>query len=174
MVSGIGSVSSVGSAFSTSSNQSLTAQTRLKLEALGIDAKNIKTETEGQEILKLYQANQNTQGTSTAQNTDQANKASTMMQQSGQAQPPAWLSLMKQNGISPTGSIEGDKTAVQTALAKMDPAQAKSLASEFKAVGLDVEVTNDSQQNNTMQSDAFAGQNQLAQMNRFFLLNKTA
>jgi hypothetical protein len=174
MVSGIGSVSSLGSAFSTSCNQSLSAQTRLKLESLGIDTKNIKTETEAQEILKLYQSNQNTQGVNSSQNTDQANKVSTLIsQQPNQGQLPAWISLMELNGISPTGSIDGDKAAVKSALAKMDPEQAKSLASQFQAVGLPVEATNDSQQNNTMQADAFAGQNQLAEMNKFFLLNKT-
>jgi hypothetical protein len=168
MVSGIGSLSSIGSSFSASSTQKLSEQTKAKLESVGVDTSGIKTESEGQQILK---SSMNAQGVNSAQNTDQANKASTIMQHNQPGPPPAWVSIMKQNGITPTGKIDGDKTAVASALTNMNPAEAKSLASQFQAAGLAVTAPNDSQKADSFKVDPFAGQNQLANLNRHFLVS---
>lgn len=60
MTSAISSISSVSvaSSSSASSSSALTEDTKKKLEALGIDTSNIKTETEGQQKLKEAQAAQ--------------------------------------------------------------------------------------------------------------------
>jgi len=64
MVSGIGSISNIGSSLSVSSiQQPLTPETKSKLENLGIDTTNIKTETQGQEALQSAQSSQQGQET---------------------------------------------------------------------------------------------------------------
>lgn len=62
MVSGIGAIGSIGSNFAISSlQQALSAQTRMKLESLGIDTSNIRTEAQGQAALQSSQSSQSTQ-----------------------------------------------------------------------------------------------------------------
>jgi len=178
MVSGIGAVSSLGLSTGISSvQQALTPQTKAQLEKLGIDTTNINTEEQGQAALKSAQAsqkNENTQNSSASQNIDQANKASSLIgsQSGGQGQAPTWVSLMEKNGISPTGSIDGDKQAVTSALSRMDSTQAQSLAAQFQAAGLSVKAPDNSQQTNAQKSDPFTGQNQLSELNKFFLIKQ--
>ncbi|MFH0702173.1 MAG: hypothetical protein V2B14_01360 [bacterium] len=155
MVFGVRAISNIASSFLTSSVQPISSETKAKLEKLGIDTSNIRTEAQGQEALK-------------SANIDNENKASTLMKDKHppQGQPPAWISLMQQNGMSPTGSIDGDKAVVSATLASMDPDKAISLALQFQAAGLSVDAPNQ------QQTDTFVGQNQLAEMNKHFLLKK--
>ena len=170
MVSSISSIGSLDSTTSTSSVQALTEETKQKLEALGIDTSNITTEAQGLAALATAQAtSEASSSTSTQETTDAANKAST--QQSCPGQKPEWISLMEEIGVSPTGSIDGDKTAVSSALQSMtDTAEAKSLAAEFTSAGLSVSIDSSSEQS-TQQQDAFAGQSQLAELNKHFLVD---
>lgn len=163
MVNGIGSVNASSLSFSSTSIQQLLPETKAKLEKLGIDTSSVKTESQGQLILKSVEGSQ---GTNSSQNVDNSNKASTAQKPPPGGQQPEWISLMQENGISPTGSIEGDKAAVSALLSSMESEKAQTLATQFQAVGLDVSPSSNQQQ------DALAGQNQLAELNKFFLVNR--
>lgn len=162
MVSEISSINVSSSSFIATSSQALTLETKQKLERFGIDTKSIKTETEGQTVL---------QTTLTAQEADKANKVSTQL--APQAKPagaePPWVSLMEQNKIAPTGTTDGDKMAVNAYISGMtDKKAAKSLAEQFGAVGLAITVPAEDKKESD--KDLFAGQNQVAEMNKYFLL----
>jgi hypothetical protein len=168
-ISSVSSVSSASSTSQTTSIQRLSDETKRKLEALGVDTSNIKTEAEGLAALANAQASA---VHSSQRTTDVTNKASTQKTAQG-GQPPQWISLMEEIGVSPTGSIEGDKATVTSALQSMkDTSQAQTLATQFTAAGLSVSV--DGSEQSTPQQDAFAGQQQLGNMNKHFLVNKTA
>lgn len=76
------SISSVGA------SQRLTEETKKKLEALGVDTKNIRTEQEGQKKLKEVQAAQQ------AQQTQQSQQAQATQQQPSQQQSGSMASLI--------------------------------------------------------------------------------
>ncbi|MDD3012677.1 MAG: hypothetical protein PHC34_03130 [Candidatus Gastranaerophilales bacterium] len=140
---------------------------KAQLEALG------KSSTGSEEgDLAILQAAKTSQNSDTSNTTDKANKVSTLMtsqtQSSQQGQPP-WFSLMQELGISPTGSKDGDFAVISAKLSTMqsqatneaDKAKVTSLQSQFQAFG--------GQANSTPFA---AAQNQVSEMNKFFLVNK--
>lgn len=167
----VSAISSISSASSMSASQALSAITKAKLEALGIDTSDIKNETDGQTTLKTIQGNQSSEKSSTKSVQD-SEKASTLTNSQSSSSGPQWISLMNQLGISPTGSIDGDKAAITAAIANMDPAQASSVASQFQAVGMSVNTPNKG--DNQKQADQFVGADQQAQLNKFFLVKQYA
>ncbi|MEI8388285.1 MAG: hypothetical protein WCG23_00225 [bacterium] len=105
--------------------------------------------------------------TDSANNTDQANKASTLMAsqtQQGHKGGAPWSSIMDELGIKGSGSAAGDAANISAIIATMQPNEASSIASRCQAVGLSVSVQN------AQSIDPYAGQNQVAEMNKFFLL----
>ena len=81
----------------------------------------------------------------------------------------AWASIMKQLGLKCTGDATTDAAAVSTAIQSMQPDKVQSIISSCQASGLSVQGPE-----NKQQTDPYVGQNQLAEMNKYFMLKKQA
>ncbi len=118
-------------------------------------------------------------------NTDKADKASSLMGvQSDKDKPiPPWASLMEELNVRPTGTKEGDFAAISTKLSTMssqatteaEQTKATSLTSQFNALGGSLNMQpnkTDSSQPPVEKSIDYTGQNQIAELNRWFLVKR--
>ena len=136
-------------------------QMLMQLQSLGLKP----TGSRESDLAAIQQAKSG--NTDTANSTDQANKASTLMasqMQQGQKGGAPWQSIMEELGIKGSGSAAGDAANISAIIATMQPDKATSIASSCQAVGLSVNVQN------AQPIDPYAGQNQVAEMNKFFLM----
>ena len=137
-------------------------QIRKKLEELGINPTGSK---EG-DLEAIRQATGKS-GTEAAQGNKPAAQT-----------PPEIASFMKSIGATPTNSKEGDELAVRTRLQQMetqaatpaDKSRVEGYKAEWAALTASAAPQSAGAQQNTGTGDAFAGQSQLAKMNRHFLV----
>lgn len=123
---------------------------------------------------------------------DEADKSSKQQAQQAQKQQgqqiPPWFNLMAQLGLEPTGSKEGDLAAITQKISQME-AQATSEEQKAEIASLNALVTSlfgtsvsggvsasektaEGSAQTNINTPSYTGQNQLAQMNKFFMLNK--
>lgn len=158
-------------------NQMVDPAIKTQLDALGLKPTGSK-----QGDLAAIQAAKSSQTqNSNNKNIADANKVSTQIppqnQSIQQVQPP-WAELMQKLGLTLTGSKESDIAAITKKLQTLEAqatspdqkAEVATLKAEFQAI-TSAEASSGSNQVNT-QSNAFAGQNQLAELNKFFLIQK--
>lgn len=119
MVSSISSITSAISPISTaaSSSTKLSDETKKKLESLGVDTTNIKTETEGLALLSQIQAAQQAQQ---AQQSQQPQGADSSMAQMENIKAQI-SSLASKVGValSPNGNVDDNMTAISNAISAM-------------------------------------------------------
>lgn len=145
-----------------------------------LDSLGLQSTGNAQKDIAAIQAAKASQGSNSAQNVDDANKASTLMssqaQPSSSAQPP-WASLMQQLGLSLTGSKEGDFSAIATKLSSLqasaktdsEKANVAALQAQFQAYASQA----DSSAQSSSSTPFAAEQNQIAQLNKFFLVGSS-
>jgi len=171
----VNAISSISSASATSSSSStvLTDTTKKKLEALGIDASKIKTETEGLQKLKEAEAQQAAQAAQSAQGQQQQNGASSQTD----AIKTQATSLASQLGISVSDkdTVEdileniGTKLSAMSVQAANDPQKMQELKGyESQFASISSEYVNIQTQQQQSQSQISGSLDSLATYNKIF------
>lgn len=174
-------IGSIGSNLYTQQSQQVDPTIKAQLDALGL--KTTGSKQGDLAAIKAALAEQSQSGS--ASQVDDANKVAT--QQTSRELP--WATLMSQLGIQQTGSKEGDFAAIGAAIeVKASKATTVSEKAEVKALQQDFAAIQSQDDSNSLQSQAqaatasaqnqqsgsFTGQNQLAELNKFFLLKMKA
>ena len=176
------SIGAIGSSFSSQQSQQIDEMLKTRLKALGLQS----TGSVQGDLALLKSAQSGQSQSSSASQTDNANKVSTQIQASSQAQQLPWASLMNELGVKPTGSKEGDFAAISSAIeVKSSQATTTEQKSEVKALQQEFASIQSQNDSNSTQSVAqaaspsaqsqqsnYTGQNQVAELNKYFLLNK--
>ncbi len=117
-------------------------------------------------------------------NTDKADKASSLMGAPDQNKPaPPWLTLLQELKIRPTGSKEGDFAAIAARLTTInsqattqaEQAKVATLISNFNALGGSLKAQASHDKSSELQAHKpidYLGQNQVAELNKYFLIKR--
>ncbi len=148
---------------------------KARLDALGLQSTGSK---EGD--LAKIKAAMDEQGI----NTDKADKASSLPGLKEKEKPiPLWISLMEELNVKPTGTKEGDFAVISAKLSTMS-SQATTEAEQNKVIGLTFQfnavgggLNMQPEKNNFFQAQVnkpvdYTGQNQMADLNRYFLVKR--